>query len=59
MILYHEELRTVYVSYGDKFYLNGHHFNVEKIYYSWAEIHKKIVLSLLYLYKLGVLCVAL
>jgi len=30
MILYQEELRTVNVSYMNKFYLNEHQFNAEK-----------------------------
>jgi hypothetical protein len=32
MILYQEELRTVSVSYENKFYLNEHQFNAEKKY---------------------------
>jgi len=40
MIFYQEELRRVNVSYENKFYLNEHHFNAEKMCYSWAETIK-------------------
>jgi hypothetical protein len=59
MILYQEELRTANVSDENKFCLNEHQFNAEKIYYSWAESIKIIFFHFFsYIYKLGVLCVA-